>query len=129
MKNPSNKKEQGLIKGALRRVFSRSELRRKILDKSLVKDYSDPSRKRVTRWSKCPECKKMTPTYLMEVDHIENLIPLDKTLQDMEWTEVVDRLWCDERNLKAICEVCHDRKTKAENIERKRFKKEKSTNG
>ncbi len=125
MKKPNNKKEQGLIKGALRRVFSRSELRKKILDKALVKDYSDPSRKRVTRWGRCAECKKLEPLYKMQIDHMEPLIPLGESLEDQSWDKVIDRLWCDERNLQALCKPCHDVKSQLEMKERRRLKKEK----
>lgn len=127
MKNPKSPKERNLLKGAIRRIFSRSELRRQALDKSLVKDYSEPSRRRVTRWSKCPECKKMIPTYLMEVDHKEPVIPKGKTLEEMDWNEVVDRVWCNEKNLIAICKPCHKQKTKAEQAERRRIKKEQAS--
>lgn len=125
MKKPVSPKERGLLKGAIRRVFSRSELRRQILDRALVKDYHDPSRKRVTRWCKCPGCKQMIPAYLMEVDHDDPIIPAGKTLEDMEWTEVIDRVWCDERNLVALCKNCHKAKTRIENAERRKLKKEK----
>lgn len=124
MKKPDNKKEQGLIKGALRRVFSRSELRRRALDKALVKDYSDPSRKRVTRWGKCAICNKLEPLYKMQIDHVEPLIPVGETLEEQSWDKVIDRLWCDERLLQALCKPCHEVKTKAENAERRRLKKE-----
>ncbi len=125
MKKPDSKKERSLIKGALRRVFSRSELRRKALDACLVKDYSDPNRKRVTRWGRCSECKKLEPAYLLEIDHKEPLVPLDQTLEDMDWNQVIDRLWCDERNLQALCGECHDSKSGIERKERARFKKER----
>lgn len=125
MKNPNNPKERNLIKGALRRVFSRSELRRKALDSALVKDYSDPSRKRVTRWGRCAVCKNLEPLYKMQIDHMEPLIPVGETLQDQSWDKVIDRLWCDERLLQALCLPCHLAKTKAENSERRRIKKER----
>lgn len=125
MKKPSNKKEQNLIKGALRRVFSRSELRRQAIEKSLVKDYQDPSRKRVTRWGKCASCGKLEPAYLLEIDHVEPLVPLGQSLEDMDWNTVVDRLWCDERNLQALCDPCHNTKSGSERKERARLKKEK----
>lgn len=125
MRNPKTPKERNLIKGAIRRVFSRSELRRRALDASVVKDYSDPSRKRVTRWSRCAQCKTMVPTYKLEVDHIDPVIPIGETLEDQSWDQVVDRVWCDERLLQALCEDCHSTKTSAENAERRRLKKEK----
>lgn len=123
MKKPNNPKERGLLKGAIRRVFSRSELRRKILDKALVKDYHDPSRRRVTRWGKCAECGKLEPAYLLEVDHVDPIIPLNKTLEEMDWDTIIDQVWCDERNLRAVCKPCHKTKTKAENKERRELKK------
>lgn len=125
MKNPRiTKKERGLLKGAIRRTFSRSELRKQILDNALVKDYHDPNRKRVTRWGKCAECKTMTPLYLLEIDHKEPIIPIGETLEDQTWDKVVDSVWCDERKLQALCDPCHNRKTQTENAERRRLKKE-----
>lgn len=126
MKNPKNPKERGLIKGALRRVFSRSELRRRALDKAQVKDYSDPSRKRVTRWGRCSTCNKLEPSYLLQVDHVEPVIAINESLDDLTWDQLVDRLWCDEKNLKAVCKPCHKAKSKIEAAERRRIKKEKN---
>ena len=127
MKNPRlTKKEKGLLKGAIRRVFSRSELRRKALELSLVKDYADPKRPRVTKWGRCTKCNKMEPAYLLEVDHEEPVVPVDGSFEDMSIDELVDRIWCDERLLKPMCKPCHKLKSKEENKERRRLKKEKS---
>lgn len=127
MKNPKSNKERNLIKGALRRVFSRSELRRQALDAAVVKEYSDPSRKRVTRWGKCANCQKLEPAYLLQIDHKEPLIPINSSLEEMSWDQVIDGLWCDERNLEALCKPCHESKSKTENKERRRIKKEKKS--
>lgn len=124
MKKPATAKERGLLKGAIRRIFSRSELRRRALDRALVEDYHDPSRKRVTRWGRCTECQKMEPSYLLEIDHELPIVPVGSSLEDMSWDQVIDNVWCDERNLKAMCKPCHKEKTKAENKERRRIKKE-----
>lgn len=126
MKKPSNAKERNLIKGAIRRVFSRSELRRKILDKVIVKDYHDPSRKRVTRWGRCAECNKLEPAYLLEVDHELPIVPIGMTLEEMDWDQVISNVWCDERNLRALCKPCHKQKTKLEGVERRKIKKGKN---
>jgi 5-methylcytosine-specific restriction endonuclease McrA len=61
----------------------------------------------------------------MEVDHQEPLIPINKTLEEMEWSEVVDRLWCDVKNLRPLCKPCHKEKSKEENKERRLQKKAK----
>lgn len=126
-KNPRiTKKERNLIKGGIRRVFSRSELRKKILEKSIIKEYGDPNRKRVTRWSKCDNCGKMEPTYLMQIDHKEPVVPINTSFDDMSIDDLVDNQWCDEDNLKPLCKPCHEIKTKAENKERRRLKKERN---
>ena len=87
--------------------------------------YVDPARPRVKKWSICPECKEYTPTYLMQVDHIKPIISLNETLEDLTWDELVDRIWCNHENLRAVCKPCHKIKTKEENKERRRIKKEK----
>lgn len=120
-------KERGLLKGAIRRVFSRSDLRKLILEESRI-NHKDESRPRVTKWSCCAECKLPTPTYLIQVDHIIPIVPIDSTLELMTWDDVVDRIWCDKNNLQPLCKPCHNIKTKAERKLR-RTKNVKSTKG
>lgn len=116
-----SKKEQGLLKGAMRRVFSRSDLRRLVLDSRDVL-HTDPSRPRVKKWSICEVCQKIHPKYTMAVDHVVPLVPLDRSLDEMSWDEVVDRLWCESKNLQVICDSCHDSKTSIERKERNKNK-------
>lgn len=120
-------KERGLIKGALRRVFSRSDLRKAAIDASRI-EHVDADRPRVKKWSKCPICKIPTPTYQMEVDHKEPIIPVDRMLEDMDWDEVVNRIWCGSNNLVAICKVCHNTKTSEERKARNKAYKERKAN-
>lgn len=127
LKQPSSPKERNLIKGAIRRVFSRSELRRLVVDSSRI-DYTDATRPRVKKWSFCLDCKKETPTYLMEVDHVNPIIRLGEALEDLTWDTLVERVWCEFDNLRAVCKTCHKAKTKLENAERRRLKKEKKNN-
>jgi hypothetical protein len=127
MNNRISAKERGLIKGALRRVFSRSDLRRKALEMSVVQ-YIDPNRIRVKRWSICPLCKRYVPTYKMQVDHQIPVVGIDETLEDMSWDLLIDRLWCDPNNLLAICEEDHKQKTRQERKQRVQYKKEKKKN-
>lgn len=123
MRNPRvTKKELGLIKGALRRVFSRSELRKQALDAYTI-DHYDSERPRVTKWAWCPECGQIYPRYLTQVDHQLPIIAINETLEDLTFDELVNRLWCDLSNLKAMDKDCHKEKTKAENKARREFKK------
>lgn len=124
MKNPSNPKERNLIKGSIRRVFSRSDLRKKIIALTIV-DHTDLSRPRVKRWSICPKCREFVPTYQLEVDHINPVVALGETLEDLSWDTVVDRVFCHENNLMAICKPCHKIKTKLEAAERRKLRKAK----
>lgn len=124
MANPRiSAKERGLIKGALRRVFSRSDLRREVLQESIVPGYKDPNRPRVTKWSKCSMCNAMTPTYKIDVDHIIPVIPINKTQDQLTFDELVDNIWCVKSNLQALCENCHNAKSKLENSLRRAHKK------
>lgn len=126
MNNPKNPKERNLIKGALRRVFSRSDLRNEALLSTHI-EHSDPERPRVTKWNWCTECGLIEASYLFDVDHVDPLIPLGKSLEDFEWADIVDRLWCDINNLKPVCKPCHREKSRLEMKERRRIKKGKKT--
>lgn len=127
MRNPRiSKKEQGLLKGAIRRVFGRSDLRRKVIELHIDKSYSDPKRKKVKYWIKCAECGNMEAKSNIQLDHVEPVIPVNRSFEEMTLDEVVDRQWCEEHNLKPMCKPCHYAKTKEENKQRRLFKKEKN---
>lgn len=59
----------------------------------------------------------------MEVDHVEPVVPVDIAFADMSLDQFVNRVWCEENLLQALCPTCHDVKTAAENKERRRLKK------
>ena len=115
-------KERGLVKGALRRVFSRSELRKKIIDRNRV-EHCDPKRPRVTAWVWCSICGVVFPRYLAVVDHIQPLLDIGKSLEDVPPTKLVEGLWCDESNLQCIDVTCHKAKNKVESRARREFRK------
>lgn len=115
-------KEKGLIKGALRRIFSRSDLRRQALDKYRIEHF-DPEHPRVTRWNWCPDCGLIYPAYLSQVDHVLPIIRTNETLDSLTLDELVSRIWSDIENLRAVDKECHALKTKVENKERAKFRK------
>lgn len=119
------KKELGLLKGAIRRVFSRSDLRREIIAKARIQDHVDPSRPRVKKWGLCKQCKEPTPEYLMQVDHVDPIIPLNSSLEEMSIDDLVNNVWCDVNKLNPLCKPCHSKKTKEENRIRRELKKAK----
>lgn len=116
-------KERNLVKGALRRVFSRSDLRRKVVQLSVV-EHTDLTRPRVKTWCYCPVGQHYVAKSYMVVDHIVPLIGINESLEQLSWDTVIDRLWCDENNLMAICADHHKVKTLFENKERRKAKKE-----
>lgn len=124
LKKPDNNKERNLLKGSLRRLFSRSDIRRSVIDDSRITGYHNLDRPRVTKWSYCSDCNKNVPTYLMECDHIEPIIKIGEALENLSWDTVIERIWCAKDNLRAVCKDCHKIKSKKENAERRRLKKE-----
>ena len=124
MKKPDNAKERGLIKGAIRRVFSRSELRRAAIARNEIPHF-DLARPRAKKWVFCDLCGEIFPKYLAQADHIKPVIPVDKALDSMTWDELIENQWCDIANLQTVCKSCHNDKTKLENKERRRIKNEK----
>lgn len=115
-------KDRGLIKGAIRRAFVRSALRRSILDDAKI-SHSDALRPRVKTWYRCEICNGKFAQYELEVDHISPVVPTDKTLEEMSWDDLIDRTWCDRMGLQVLCEECHDKKTAEERKQRKEAKK------
>lgn len=132
-KNPRmTKQDIALAAGAIRRAFSRSELRRLVIESGAIPSHSDPSRPRVKNWVRCEKCKKPEARSLVQVDHrFDQVIPLDTALADVVcseggWDNLVNRIWCDPRNLQNLCISCHKIKTLEENRVRRRNRKEKN---
>lgn len=117
-------KDKGLLKGCFRRVFSRSALRQEALESTRIR-HEDINRPRVTKWSYCMECGLIEPSYKMQVDHKEPLVPLHRSLEEMSLDELADRLWCTLENLQPLCLDCHKNKSKAEMKIRRELKKGK----
>jgi 5-methylcytosine-specific restriction endonuclease McrA len=72
---------------------------------------------------KCTLCSTMVSSKEIKVDHIEPVVPLDGFIS---WDNLIERLFCEESGLQAICKTCHDKKTKEENQKRRSFVKEKA---
>lgn len=126
-KNPRiTPKDRNAIKGAIRRAFSRSELHRRILNNSIVRGFLDASRPRVKTWCKCSICGKLDAKSYMDIDHINPVVPVNTSFEDMSLDEFVNNVWCEEKYLQSICHTCHDSKTKLEREQRKKHRKAKN---
>lgn len=117
------KRELGLLKGAINRVFPRSELYRQAMDKlRTLTHYVDPKRPRVKTWKFCPTCNTPQAKSDFQVDHISPRVPIGQSFDQMTLDEYIDRTWCDLSNLQPCCKSCHKLKSKAEMKERKQHK-------
>ncbi len=47
------------------------------------------------------------------------LVPVDKTLEQMSWDEVINNTWCKLEGLQVLCLKCHEVKTNEEKKLRK----------
>lgn len=116
--------QETAIRGALRRVFSRSPVIREVMFKvrRLVPKYNkDGSRaKKDSVQYLCNVCQHWTGSTLVAVDHIIPVVSVDEGFVDFD--TFIDRLFCDASNLQVICDTCHQKKTNAERAERSRKK-------
>lgn len=125
MNNPRlTKKDKELLKGAIRRVFSRSELHHKIIASAVIQ-HKDVTRPKVKTWCICPSCQKPDAKSYFVVDHINPVIKIEETAYELEPDTIIDRVWCEENNLQPICQKCHKIKSASENKLRRAYKKER----
>jgi len=118
------KKDKALIKEALRRAFSRSDLRRSVIEKSIVTNYKNVTRRRVKTWCKCNICNKLDAISYMVVDHINPVVPVTTPFEDMSIEDLLLNVFCSETNLQTLCKECHYIKSGNENKARRAWKKE-----
>ena len=114
--------ERNLIRTAVRRVFSRSELRKKVMERTEI-PHSDPKRPRVTRWIICKACQQPTPRYEAQCDHINPVRAVNELEEDLAFDVFLNRVFCEPGNLQPICKPCHKIKSQQENSERRKNKK------
>jgi len=124
--------ENSVIRGAIRRVFSRSplvqEVRRKVRqERTQYNRDGKPSKKKAVFYQ-CAICGKWIRAKDASVDH---KIPVIDPLKGFEsWDIFVSRLFCKAENLWLLCSCCHDKKTaeerKIRNMAKKQQKPKKS---
>ena len=123
MKKKSTFNLKTVVKGALRRAFARWPAAAEVREDSIHPTIKGP---RGGKQYTCSECGKTFGVTKIAVDHLEPVIPLDKTVEEMSWDEVVERMFCDKANLQVLCkEVCHKKKTSEERKARKEYRDSK----
>ncbi len=118
-------KDRGLIKGAIRRAFARSDLHKEVKLRNLIEHY-DPRHPRCKNWGWCNVCGVVTPQWKLEVDHIDPVVPLDSSFAEMSLDLMVERTWCTIEGLQVICDPCHDSKTALEKARKKEINGKRS---
>ena len=114
-------RDHRLCVNALRRTFSRSELHKRVLNKTLCKKKGP----RGGKMYKCSSCNKCHGRGKIEVDHIDPIVEIGNTVDSYELHEYYIRLYdYSYENLQVLCKKCHKKKSKKENAERKRLRKE-----
>lgn len=112
--------QNAMIRGSIRRTFSRSPVVREVLmagRREIPKYNKDGSvAKKPAVQYQCQVCNNWVSSTKVSVDHIEPVISVDDGFVD--WNQFVDRLFCDKSNLQRICDDCHDIKTATERFER-----------
>lgn len=122
-----SRKDYASIVEATRRAFSRSELRYSVLQDALSKKKGPRGGKQYV----CKKCGKSFGLRQIEVDHIKPVVPLNKTIHDMRISTIVNRRFCDKKNLQVLCKECHKVKTRKEASARTRYrmKRKRMENG
>lgn len=112
--------QNAMIRGAIRRTFSRSPIVREVLmaGRREVPKYNKDGAlaKKPSVQYQCQVCFNWEGSTKVTVDHIEPVISVEVGFVD--WNQFVDRLFCDKSNLQRICDTCHDKKTHIERITR-----------
>jgi hypothetical protein len=137
--------ERGRIKGAIRRTFRLHPAMKEVLQEARVelppKTLKDGSvgKKNQIRY-KCAGCGELFSQKNVQVDHIETVVPLDKSETEMpfdEWISTIARnIFCKKDNLQVLCSTkkkdlpagkysCHGDKSRRENFIREEFKRMK----
>lgn len=135
--------ERARIKGAIRRVFRLSPQMKEVLQAARVelppalKKNGTPGKKNQVRF-RCAICSGLFSQKHVQVDHIEPVVPLHKTEQQMTIDEIAFRIICDKSNLQVVCSTplklndgnpsCHRIKTNEENFIRDYLSKQENLN-
>jgi len=117
--------QNAAIRGAIRRIFSRSPVKIEVLKKvrrEVPRYNQDGSRgKRDAVQYQCAVCKTWVGSTKVEVDHIVPVVEVNEK-GFVDWNVFVERLFCGPENLQVICDPCHDKKTQIERMRRQAAK-------
>lgn len=122
-----NWNENAALRGAWRRIFSRSPLVIEVLNegrRTVPRYKKDGERHKVDEVQfQCQVCDGWYMRKNIAVDHIIPVIAVENVTGHVDdWNVFHDRLFCEKKNLQRICDTCHDKKTYAERMARNTIK-------
>lgn len=66
-----------------------------------------------------PNLQRGKESKMMQLDHVDPIVPYDRATKDMSLDELAPRVYCNEDNMLYICKPCHKEKTSEEATLRK----------
>lgn len=69
----------------------------------------NPATGRLAQLYECKACKGKFSSRDIQIDHIKPVIDPKKGF--VSWDVYIDRLFCEAKNLQALCKTCHKKKT------------------
>lgn len=112
--------EKNAIKGALRRLFTRSTICKEVRESAIHPTRKGP---RGGKMYICKKCGGVYPAKSIQVDHIRPVIKPKETIHDLDYNTLVKRIFCSKRNLQVLCKDCHKTKTTKERKEKAKWRK------
>ena len=124
-KKPKVFNQNAAIRGAIRRIFSRSPIKIEVqmkVRREVPRYKKDGTRAKVDSVQyQCNVCKSWVGSTKIEVDHIIPVVEVNEK-GFVDWNMFVERLFCGPENLQVICDPCHDKKTHEEQLKRQAAK-------
>lgn len=115
-------KFESFIKSTLRKGTTRWPPKYEVLNAAKRGKQVNQESGRLAEHYHCAECGKLFPAKLVVVDHIAPVVPVTGFIS---WDDVISRMFCSADGLQVLCKTCHAVKTKAENAQRREYKKSK----
>lgn len=107
---------RSFVISALRAAFRRWPPKSEVLKSAKVGQVMSVKLKRLVNNYRCALCTREYTSTHMQVDHIKPVVDPKKGWAG--FTQFIERLFCEAKDLQAVCEGCHQQKTDRERMQR-----------
>ena len=120
-------KKSPMYAAAEKRAFLGKTVYRCVVEDCDFRVYTGASQKNfeALKEETYPTLIRASKSKSLQMDHIEPVVPYDRTTKDMSTDEMLPRIYCHEDNLQYICKCHHKEKTAKESKVRKLLRDEK----